>query len=131
MSTELSNKVIKSEYWEWMPGMMNFSGYIFLGSDEHGLSNWGYDSETKQNFLENNLPDLTHSGTLGCLLELVRRKYFDSNKLWNGYVEIQRDHNSIFFLRQPYHNEEGGLEWKWIATGESEAEVLVNALMRD
>ena len=130
MTNELSNKVIKSEHWEWMPGMTNLSGYVFLGSDEDGLSRWGYDSECKENFLINNLPDLSSPSTLGCLLDLVRRKFFDSKKLWNGYIEIQRDHNSIFFLRQPYHNEEGGLEWKWIATGESEAEVLVNALLK-
>ena len=130
MTKELSNKVIKSEHWEWMPGMTNLSGYVFLGSDEDGLSRWGYDSECKENFLIHHLPDLSSPSTLGCLLDLVRRKFFDSKKLWNGYVEIQRDHNSIFFLRQPYHNEEGGLEWKWIATGESEAEVLVNALLK-
>ena len=58
MTTELSNKVIKSEHWEWMPGMMNLSGYVFLGSDGYvwwDSSNWGYDSETKQNFLINKL----------------------------------------------------------------------------
>ena len=41
---------------------------------------------------------------------------------------VQRDQHSVFFAVQPYHTEDGALEWRSIGSGETEAEALVAAL---
>lgn len=74
------------------------------------------------------LPDLEDPATVGALLALVRKVYHDSDKLWDGWVEVHRDHREVFFACQPYHTVEGFLEYRHLGTGSSEAEALVAAL---
>ena len=74
------------------------------------------------------VPDLTDPATLGCLLALVRVAWGDPSKLWGGYIEVQRDHQSLFFAVQFQHDVDGFLQEQHRGTGQSEAEALVAAL---
>lgn len=65
--------------------------------------------------------------TTGALLDIVRRAYYDPDALWNGRIEVQQDAHNVFFVVQPYYNEDGSLDHKQISCGATEAEALVNA----
>ena len=74
------------------------------------------------------VPDLTDAATVGCLLALVREAYRDASKLWDGHVEVRRDHRTIFFVMGFHHDASGALVEDTLATGRTETEALVAAL---
>ena len=103
----------------WLAGGYNANnGKVWAigssGSDPIDLAGW--------------FPDLTDDATIGALLGLVRRLYRDPSKLWDGWVEVRRDHRSVFCVEQPFHDAAGALVWRCVSTGLNEAEALVAAL---
>jgi hypothetical protein len=46
----------------------------------------------------------------------------------HGWVEVRRDHRSVFCVEQPFHDAAGALVWRCVSTGLNEAEALVAAL---
>lgn len=74
------------------------------------------------------IPDMRDPATVGCALALVREAWGDPSKLWDGHIEVQRDHQSLFFAVQFQHDADGFLQEQHRGTGQSEAEALVVAL---
>lgn len=77
---------------------------------------------------EGAIPCFDDPATVGCLLALVREAYADPNKLWGGRIEVHQDQRAIFVVVQPYHDADGGLEYRTVATGPTEVDALLNAL---
>lgn len=77
------------------------------------------------------LPDLEDPATVGALLGLARSLHSDPFRLWDGHVEVHRDHRKIFIVVQPYHDEEGALCYHVLASGETEAEALIQTIIRE
>lgn len=113
--------------WNWLPGMVAV-GHSTL---PHARFRVGVELHRLPGEWAGALPDLTDPATLGCLQELVRRKYHDPNRLWGGRVEVHQDHRMIFGVVQPFHCEKGFLNYAVLASGETEASALVNALCAD
>lgn len=130
---ELAERLVSSSRWQWMPGMRTINGRrlaVVFGKSRTAavLCDLRDDANSDTEELQGELPDLTDPATLGCLLALVREAYRDPSKLWNGYVEVQRDHQSLFFVVQFRHDASGALVEDALATGGTEAEALVAAL---
>lgn len=117
----LSMRALKSRRWAWCEGMQPRAAQT---QPQFWVPRVGAEATARRGLL----PDLEDPATVGALLSLVRKVYHDPDKLWNGWVEVHRDHRELFFARQPYHNEQGGLEYRHLGTGSSEAEALVAAL---
>jgi len=117
----LAIRAVKCKRWSWEPGM--------LPRDANGRPDfWRPRVGAERSAPRHCLPDLTDDATIGALRGLVRRVYHDPSKLWDGWVMVQRDQHSVFFAVQPYHTEDGALEWRSIGSGQTEAEALVAAL---
>ena len=117
----LAIRAVKCKRWSWELGM--------LPRDANGRPDfWRPRVGAERTAPKHCLPDFTDDATIGALRGLVRQVYHDPNKLWDGWVMIQRDQHSVFFAVQPYHTEDGALEWRSIGTGETEVEALVAAL---
>ena len=130
---ELAERLVSSSRWQWMPGMRTINGRrlaVVFGKSRTAavLCDLRDDANSDTEELQGELPDLTDPATLGCLLALVREAYRDPSKLWNGYVEVQRDHQSLFFVVQFKHNADGFLHKDYQGPGRTEAEALVAAL---
>lgn len=117
-------KCVKHKSWKWLPGMVavghrDMPKHRFRVGEERTrlLGAWA-----------DALPDLGDPATVGCLQELVRRKYHDPNRLWGGRVEVHQDHRLIFCVVQPFHCDRGFLNYAVLATGETEVASLINAL---
>ncbi len=124
---DLGRRAVACKYWRWMPGMLRHDGYRYVGS---GV--WVRWSETADLLsalhIPDQFPDLSDPATLGCLLALVRAAYRDTSKLWEGHVEVRRDHRILFFVVSFRHDASGALVEDTLATGSTEAEALVCAL---
>ncbi len=120
---ELEQRAIACKKWRWIPGMFTDVGLLIAVILHDGA--W---QTSKGNYLYPKLPDLNNPATIGCLLALVREMYFDKKKLWNGYVEVHRDHRLIFNVDQFGHDKQGGLITYSVGNGQTEAEALVSAL---
>ena len=129
---EISKRAVACKGWRWMPGML--AALDGIGGDyrarvcrvDNGLF-WS-DATPLPYALASYVPDLTDPATLGCLLALVREAYRDASKLWDGHVEVRRDHRILFFVVSFRHDESGALVEDTLATGGNEAEALVAAL---
>ena len=109
---DLSRRAVACKGWRWMPGALD----LFGRRVRHPVR----DSDA--------LPDLTDPATLGCLVRLVRELYHAPWKLWDGHIEVRRDHQTLFFAMQFSHNPEGFLEEVHVASGQTEVEAWVAAL---
>lgn len=134
----LGRRAVACRAWRWMPGMATMHGERVVTIDDDGTlrlaAPWVgttvgltavrsfYDSSGRC------LPDLTDSSTLGCLLALVREAYRDTSKLWEGHVEVRRDHYTLFFVMGFHHDASGFLVEDILASGSTEVEALVCAL---
>lgn len=133
---ELGKRAVACKGFRWMPGMATDSKFVrvvAVDSDTNkpcGAENGATNDDCHAVWLDgvHLLPDLTDPATLGCLLALVREAYRDTSKLWDGYVEVQRDHQSLFFVKQFQHDADGFLKEIHRSTGRTEAEALVAAL---
>ena len=112
----LGKRVVACKGFRPMRGMLDMQGRTW---DSSLLWRWHNEVD---------VPDLRDAATLGCLLALVREAYHDTSKLWDGYVEVQRDHQSLFFVVQFKHDADGFLHEDHQGTGRTEAEALVAAL---
>jgi hypothetical protein len=129
----LGRRAVACKGWRWMAGMrycsvavaaetaspLSFNGYQRVGEDVDmvAYTDW-----------VPCLPDVEDPATLGCLLALVREAYRDASKLWDGHVEVRRDHRILFFVVSFRHDESGALVEDTLATGGTEAEALVASL---
>ncbi len=75
------------------------------------------------------LPDLTDPATVGCILHLARTRYASPDRLWGGRLEVHQDHHTLFFAVLADHDPNGALFHRHVATGASEVEAIVNALI--
>ena len=129
---EISKRAVACRGWQWMPGML--AALDGIGGDyrarvcrvDNGLF-WS-DVTPLPYALASYVPDLTDGATVGCLLALVREAYRDASKLWDGHVEVRRDHRTIFYVMGFHHDASGALVEDTLATGATETEALVNAL---
>lgn len=119
--------LVTHDSWSWLPGMkavgrrsLPEAWFRLEGEVRRLHGEWALA-----------LPDFSDAATLGCLQELVRRKYRDPNRLWGGRVEVHQDHRMIFGVVQPFHCEKGFLNYAVLASGETEASALCNALCAD
>lgn len=127
MEEALLREYLKHKNWRWTPGMKAV-GRLHLPEawfrlEEEVRRLHGEWSEA--------LPDLGDPATIGALLGLARKLCADPNRLWDGHIEVHRDHRKIFIVVQPYHDEEGALCYHVLASGETEAEALLQALVRE
>jgi hypothetical protein len=124
---EFMDKCILDPKWVWLPGMKAVG--------RKGLPKAWFRLEEETRRLYGDLavarPDWSDPATLGALLHHVRRTWASPDRLWNGHVEVHRDHRNLYFVVQPYHDEEGGLAYHTLATGKTEAEALLRALVRE
>ena len=121
----LARRAVACRGWKWLPGMLALewaapgmsltSGRPFRVDD--GWHEVGVYA-----------PDLTDPATLGCLVTLVRELYHAPWKLWDGHIEVRRDHQTLFFAMQFSHTPEGFLEEVHVASGQTETEAWVAAL---
>ena len=125
----LARRAVACKEWRWLPGMADQFGrrVMQVYPNELGFK-WS-------NLLENNvvrdadaLPDLSDAATLGGLMGLVRELYHAPWKLWDGHIEVRRDHQTLFFAMQFQHTPEGFLEEVHVASGKTEVEAWVAAL---
>lgn len=112
----LARRAVACKNFRWMPGMLTNHGARCLGRDlwvDRGERGIVYADPN-----EGEVPDLTDSATLGCLLVLVR-------EAWND------PHASVWYDSAYWHS---GNRWSWWAKEQSrvdydtEAEALVAAL---
>jgi hypothetical protein len=121
---ELAKRAIACKNWIWMPGMRTQSGLRVVVTWEayntaSVLSDQIDDARSEGVSLAKELPELTDSATLGCLLALVR-------EAWGMPTGIT----------VTYSSDEGswGVSWSgathggWCGRGKTEAEALINAL---
>ena len=123
----LGKRAVACKGFRWMRGMLRQDDYRYVGSgvwarwsDVHSLTTALHSPDQ--------WPDLTDSATRGCLLTLVREAYRDASKLWDGHVEVRRDHRIIFVVVSFRHDASGALVEDTLTTGDTEAEALVAAL---
>ena len=129
---EISKRAVACRGWKWMPGML--AALDGIGGDyrarvcrvDNGFF-WS-DATPLPYSLTSYVPDLTDPATVGCLLALVREAYRDPSKLWDGHVEVRRDHRTIFYVMGFHHDASGALVEDTLTTGDTEAEALVAAL---
>ena len=117
-------KCLEHKSWKWLPGMKAV-GRLRLPEAWFRLEE---EVRCLHGEWSKALPDLGDPATVGCLQELVRRKYHDPSRLWNGRIEVHQDHRLIFCVVQPFHCDKGFLEYAVRATGETEVASLINAL---
>ena len=117
----LAIRAVKCKRWSWGPGMLPRDA-------KERPDFWRPRVGAERTAPRHCLPDLTDDATIGALLGLVRRLYRDPSKLWDGWVEVRRDHRSVFCVEQPFHDAAGALVWRCVSTGLNEAEALVAAL---
>lgn len=118
--------LVESDGFCWLPGME------VLDRGPRGFMRFRITKRTKslKPSFPDAVPNLADAATVGCLLQLVQERHFDETKLWRGYIEVRRDHQNLYFVRQFRHNAQGGLEEYTIGTaGATYAEALVNALL--
>jgi len=118
---ELSKLAISSPFWKWLPGMLP-------RHPENVPNFWVQRIGEERSARKGLIPDFDDVATRYLSLELVRMKFHDDTKLWKGRIEIHQDHQRLFFALQPYHDEDGGLSYRQIASGTTEIECIVNAL---
>lgn len=126
---ELGKRAVACRGWRWSPGMLDLFGrrVLCVWPDDFG-NKWSHIPENCVVRDADALPDLSDAATIGCLLALVREAYRDPSKLWEGHVEVRRDHRTLFFVVSFGHNASGALVEDTLATGGTEAEALVAAL---
>lgn len=82
---DLAKRAIACKDWEWIPGMKDTDGYIFIGYDLDGEGCWvkpGDDGLTWF-YMEGRLPDFSDPVTLQCMVLLIR-------KAWNNpYAHVE------------------------------------------
>jgi hypothetical protein len=118
---ELAKRAMATKNWHWLPGM--------LPKHPDNYPNFWVQRVGEERTARNGLiPDFDDKATMLLAMELVRTKFFDESKLWNGRVEIHQDHRQIFMLMQPFHDQDGFLEYRFIVSGSSEIETIVKAL---
>ena len=125
----LSRRAVACKGWRWMPGMLTDEGrrVMRVWPDDLGIK-WSHLLDNRVVRDADALPDLTDPATLGCLVTLVRELYRAPWKLWDGHIEVRRDHQTLFFAMQFSHNSEGFLEEVHVASGQTEVEAWVAAL---
>ena len=125
----LARRAVACKGWRWMPGMLTDEGrrVMRVWPDDLGIK-WSHLLDNRVVRDADALPDLTDPATLGCLLALVREAWGDPSKLWDGHVEVRRDHRILFFVVSFRHDASGALVEDTLATGDTEAEALVAAL---
>lgn len=126
---ELSRRAVACTGWKWMPGMADQFGrrVMQVYPDELGLR-WSHLLENTVVRDADALPDLTDHATLGCMVGLVRELYHAPWKLWDGHIEVRRDHQTLFFAMQFRHTPESFLEEVHVGSGSTEVEAWVAAL---
>lgn len=87
--TEIARRAVACKGWRWLRGMLRHDDYRYVGS---GV--WARWSDTASVMtalhMPDQLPDLTDSATLGCLLALVREAWgevmISANATVDGWV---------------------------------------------
>ena len=131
---KLGKRAVACRGWQWMPGMRTVDAMRVIHDPDRwpdrpcAIREGGWVDTAPPRPLKDDLPDLTDPATLGCLLALVREAYRDASKLWDGHVEVRRDHRILFFVVSFRHDASGALVEDTLATGDTEAEALVAAL---
>ena len=127
ITLEFMNDCVLDHKWKWIPGMKA------VGRKGVPLAWFRLQEETRRLHGDWTVarPDWSDPATIGGLLFHVRRTWASPDRLWNGHVEVHRDHRNLYFVVQPYHDEEGGLAYHTLATGKTEAEALLRALVRE
>ena len=121
---DLAKLAVSSQFWKWLPGMLP-------RHPENVPNFWVQRVGEEKTVRKGLIPDFDDIATQYLALEVARIKFFDDSKLWNGRIEIRQDHKHIFFALQPYHDEEGCLCYNCIASGSTELECIVNAIVCD
>lgn len=113
--TELATTLAKSHHFRWMDGMADCWGGRCRQGD-------GVDRI-------NAFPDLVDPATQGCILHIARTLYANPERLWGGRLEVHQDHHDLFFAVIADHDLDGHLFHRHVATGATEVEAIVNAIL--
>ena len=82
--SDLAKRAVACKHWRWMPGMST-DGMLVVDADDTGLSIVRKDTIQDHWAPEDALPDLTDTGTKGCVLALAREAWGDPH-LHASYV---------------------------------------------
>ncbi len=119
----LARRAVACRGWRWIQGMLiadNGAGVRFLWEDDrylHGMAAEADGLWMRMNKDRERLPDLTDFATLGCLLALVRKAW------WDPYLVIRWSGHDWRAVRT-----DRSVSCWTVARGATEAEALVAAL---
>lgn len=126
---EISEKLIKSKHFRWMPGMRTLGDWRVINVDADGVEVVTDLGEVvlfhsgDLPHISSSLPDLNDPATLGCLLSLVREKWGNhAMTVANGFEEpkeVWSMHDGRISEMSYGHQ---------VSYGHTEAEALVAAL---
>ena len=125
---EISEKLIKSKHFRWMPGMRTLGDWRIINVDADGVEVVTDLGEVvlfhtgDLPLIASSLPDLSDPATLGCLLSLAREAWVDPTASTAATREVGGTRGWIMDCWDPKSPLNG------IGPFKSEAEVLVKAL---